>query len=145
MNSLFEIEIIFRKPNLCFLTNCTDFITWAVCIVNNCPDWLRHIENTRNIRPVGTRFWQISQPYLNNEVADYAHHITTASLPIFRPSDGPEYRDKNEINRYSITTQSPLICFVLTIFSWFIMAMRILEWAQAFLPLFYWDFFLLVI
>ena len=37
------------------LSYCTDFITWAVYLVNNCPDWLRHIENARNIRPVGTR------------------------------------------------------------------------------------------
>ena len=27
----------------------------CIYTVNNCPDWLRHIENARNIRPVGTR------------------------------------------------------------------------------------------
>ena len=49
----------------------------------------------RERRPVGAvrfrvpRFWQISEPYLNQDGADYAYHITTAEPPIFRPSYGP--------------------------------------------------------
>ena len=37
------------------------------------------------------KFWQISQPYLNQERTDYAHHISTLPRPrIFRPSYGPD-------------------------------------------------------
>ena len=57
-----------------------------VYIVNNCPDWLRHIENARNIRPVGTKgaHPQILTDQLTlsqQGEADYAHHITTAPPP----------------------------------------------------------------
>ena len=38
-----------------------------------------------------SKFWQISQPYLNQERTDYAHHISTLPRPrIFRPSYGPD-------------------------------------------------------